>query len=104
MAITPDVRADAIARRLSEELARAEGAVLGLWLTMPRGVLTFWVLTRPIDLETQQRLYERTAVIYECFPNAEFVVHILNPEWYEGGDAAGALPPDAQPIPLPAAR
>lgn len=103
MAISHDVRPDEVGRTLGEELARADGLVRGLWLTTHRGVLTFWIHTQPIDLETQQRLYERTAVLYDRFPSVEFVVHILNPESYAGGDALAELPPDARPIALPAA-
>jgi hypothetical protein len=103
MAIGHEVRPEEVGRSLSAELAREDGLVRGLWMTTHRGVLTFWVLTPPIDLDVQQRLYERTAVLYERFPAIEFVVHILNPEWYEGGDLLAELPADAQPIALPAA-
>jgi hypothetical protein len=103
MAIKPDVQPDEVARSLGAELARAEGVVRGLWLTIQRGVLTFWVLTAPLGSEAQERLYQQTAVLYERFPDLEMVVHILNPEWYEGSDPTSALPPDAQPIPLLAA-
>jgi hypothetical protein len=103
MAIKSDVQPEEVARSLGAELARADGVVRGLWLTIHRGVLIFWVLTEPIAPEAQQHLYQRTAVLYERFPDLEMVVHILNPDSYEDGGTASALPPDAQPILLPAA-
>jgi hypothetical protein len=103
MAIKHNIRTVEIGRSLAGELAQLGGVVQGLWWTAHRGVLTFWVLTKPIDTETQQHIYERTAVLYELFPSVEFAVHVLNPEWDEDGDALSALPDHAQPIPLPAA-
>lgn len=100
MAIGQEVRPEEVGRTLSAELAQADGLVRGLWMTTARGELTFWILTPPIDLPTQQGLYERTAILYERFPTIEFLVHILNPEWYEGDDALAELPADARPIPL----
>jgi hypothetical protein len=101
MAVRSEVRPGEVGRSLGAELARAEGLVEGLWMTTRPGVLTFWVLTQPIDAETQRCLYERTAVLYDQFPDIAFEVHILNPEWYEGGDAAAELPQDAHRIALP---
>jgi hypothetical protein len=103
MAVRHEVQPDEVGRSLGAELARSDGAVQGLWMTAHRGVLTFWILTRPIDFETQQALYERTAVLYEQFPGVEFVVHVLNPEWFTGGNALSALPPEAQQLALPTA-
>ncbi len=100
MAVGGAVQPREIARCLAPELARAEGLVQGLWLTVRRGVAIFWVLTPPIDAAAQQGLYERTAIVYDEFPDAEFAVHILNPVWSAGGDARGALPADAEPVPL----
>jgi hypothetical protein len=103
MAIGQEVRPEEVGRSLGAELSRADGLVRGLWVTTTRGVLSFWILTQPIDMPAQQGLYERTALLYEHFPAIEFLVHILNPEWYEGEDALAELPADAQPIPLSAA-
>jgi hypothetical protein len=103
MAIGQNVRPDEAGQTLGAELARFGGTVEGLWMTTHRGVLTFWVLTCPIDFETQQRIYERTLVLYDRVPGIEFTVHILNPEWFTGGDALSALPSDAQQVALPTA-
>jgi hypothetical protein len=102
MAITDDTRAAALARGFSALLAGAEG-VRGLWITTNRGAVTFWVLTDPLDLERHERIYERSASLYDQFPDALFDVHVLNPEWFEGGNALSALPPDARQIVLPEA-
>jgi hypothetical protein len=100
MAVGNELKPEELGRRLAEVLARPEGIVRGLWMTTRRGTVTVWILTRPIDSDTRQHLYERTAVLYEFFPEAELAVHVLNPEWFKDGDALSALPPDAQPIPF----
>jgi hypothetical protein len=103
VAVEKEARLDEIARSFSALMAGANEVVKGLWMTTDRGGITFWILTGPIDPDTQDRLYERTVKLYDQFPDLLFDVHILNPEWFAGGDALSALPHDAQPIPLPAA-
>jgi hypothetical protein len=103
MAVHHKVRPDEVGRSLGVELARAGGVVEGLWMTATRGVLTFWILTRPIDFAMQQTLYERTIVLYDKFPGVEFTVHILNPGLFSGDDPLAVLPPEAQQLSLSAA-
>ncbi len=103
MTVESDARPHEMGRRLSAALAGADGIVQGLWMTTSRGAVTFWILTGPIDTVMQQSLYERSTILYDDFPEAVFDVHVLNPDWFEGGDALSALPPAAQPIALSAA-
>jgi hypothetical protein len=98
MAVKSSVRPDELGRRLSEALGTLGETVKGLWMTVHRGGVSFWILTPPIDAATQRALYERTAVLYEHFPQAEFDVHVLNPEWFDGVDPMGALPQDAKQL------
>ncbi|HZS01164.1 MAG TPA: hypothetical protein VFE37_20770 [Chloroflexota bacterium] len=101
MALKSDVRPEELGRGLQDALAEASDVVKGLWLTAHRGAVSFWILTAPIDAATQRALYERTNVLYERFPQAEFDVHVLNPEWFAGADPLSALPRDAKRL-LPA--
>lgn len=96
MTVKSRVRPEDLGRRLSEALDDAGETVKGLWMTVHRGAVSFWILTPRIDATTHRALYERTAVLYEHFPQAEFDVHVLNPEWFEGTDPLSALPHDAQ--------
>jgi len=100
VAVEKEARLDEIARSFSALMAGATEVVKGLWVTTHRGAIRFWILTSPIDAETETRLYERTARLYDQFPDLLFDVHILNPDWFAGGDALSALPRDAQPISL----
>jgi hypothetical protein len=95
-----EVKPEELGRRLVAALARPRELVRGIWITTRRGTVTIWILPQPLDPETQRRLYERTAVLYDFFPDAELAVHVLNPGWFKDGDALSALPPDAQPIPF----
>jgi len=96
MVIKSDVRPVQLGRGLQDALAEAGDTIEGLWMTVHHGAVSFWILTPPIDAATQRALYERTSLLYERFPQAEFDVHILNPEWFVGADPASALPRDAK--------
>ncbi len=103
MAVEKEAGLDEIARSFAALMAGAEGAegiVRGLWMTTDRGGMTFWILVDPTDSETEMSLYERSVALYDQFPDLLFDVHILNPDWFVGGDALSALPHNAQPIPL----
>jgi|SRR3954447_12376454 len=102
MALKSEMRPEELGRRLQEALAETGDIVDGLWMTIQRGAVSFWILTAPIDAATQRGLYERTSVLYERFPQAEFDVHVLNPEWFAGTDPTLALPSDAKRL-LPSA-
>jgi hypothetical protein len=94
-----ETRPEDIGIRLAELLhEQASDVVRGLWMAVHPGEITFWILTTPIDTDTQERLYEQAAALYDQFPDALLDFHILNPQWYEGGDALSQLPPDARPI------
>jgi len=99
MAIGNPAQAAEMGRALASLLA-GNGTTRGLWMTRDRGGVTFWILTDPIDLASQESLYERSASLYDRFPGVEFDVHVLNPEWFENGDALSTLPSDAEPITL----
>lgn len=102
MAVGRKVTSDELASAFASEFTRSEDIVQGLWRSQHRGVVSFWILTSAIDPVTQQALYQRSSVLYERFPTAEFDVHILNPHWFADDDALGALPPDAERIAFPA--
>jgi hypothetical protein len=94
-----DTRPEELGRQLAELLRdHARDTVRGLWMAVHPGEITFWILTTPIDTDTQERLYEQAAALYEQFPDAAVDFHILNPHWYEGGDVLSQLPPDARPV------
>lgn len=103
MAVVKKVPPAKVGQSLLVALASDRDIVQGLWLTTDAEKVTFWVLTRPIATATQQALYEHAAALYDEFPDVEFEIRVLNPEWFENGDALRALPTNVQPICLRAA-
>jgi hypothetical protein len=103
VAVRKQVGHEDAGRSMATLMRQLGGLVQGLWMTRDRDVITFWVLTCPLETDTQLTLYEHSAALYDELPGIVFEIHVLNPAWFAEGDALSALPPDAQSIPLPAA-
>ena len=85
--------------RTLAEVAGREPVVSGLWVTADHEGLHFWLMTDPIDAETERRLYELADALDERFPDATFQLHVLNPRHYTGS-ARDAVPAGAAEVPL----
>ncbi len=89
------------------EMARTLAALVGtetiverLWMSTTGDGVEFWLLTAPTDADTERRLYDLTAALYERFPDVPTELHILNPSLFADGAALGLLPSHAEEIML----
>ena len=88
--------------RAFAEIIRGEPVARELWITVDTEELgvSLWLITEPIDLDKVGELYESPlGRLYERFPEGDFDFNVLNP-LHTTGDVHGALPRDAEPIPL----
>ena len=98
MAITSSVTAQQMGQVLAEAV-RNEPLIAELWVTTwPDGV-HLWLVTEPISLAEQRRLYLVEDVLYERFSGEAFTMHIMNPRHYTR-DVHAVLPRDAERIAL----
>ncbi len=99
-AATSDTRQE-MERTLAQVVSR-EPAVSELWASADHEGLHFWLVTTPLDAETERGLYELADALDERFPSVAFHLHVLNPRYYTGS-ARDAVPAGAGEIPLRAA-
>jgi hypothetical protein len=94
--------ATTVANHLAASL-REEPAASRLWVRSHDGVVELWLLTQPLDPATEERLYRVGLALYEQFPELNMLFTVLNPDWFEEGDALSALPSGIEEIALRAA-
>lgn len=86
--------------RTFAQMVRDEQAALRLWARHHRDYLEFWLLTVPIDADTERRLYAAGVELRDRFPEVNIRVRILNPRFFEHDDLTELVPAGAEEIPL----
>ncbi len=99
VALTTKTYAEQVGRAYAEA-ARGNEAVLELWVSAVPGNVHVWMITPPIDADTELELHRLSGGVYDHFGKADFQLHILNPRNYPGGDARPSVPRGAVRIPL----
>ncbi len=99
MAIEREATTASLSRLLAEAL-RAEPAARQLWAVDRPGYTQYWLLTEPISLAAVEAIFGATLPVRDRCPNQLFELHILNPDFFENGDALVGLPQSANEIPL----
>ena len=99
MALTTQTYAEQVGRAYAEAV-RGHEAVLELWVTSVPGCVRVWMVTPPIDADTERSLHGLSRAVYERFGKADFMLLILNPRHHVRGDVRDAVPRDAVQIPL----
>jgi hypothetical protein len=77
------------------ELVRAEPAARSLYYRQTGAVLEFWLLTDPIEIETERRVRNIRRAIFEMFPDMLFEFQLINPRLSEDLDPQVLIPEDA---------
>jgi hypothetical protein len=101
VAITTKTYAEQVGRTFAKA-ARGEENIVELWVSTRPGGVDLWVLTKPIDTETEGNLYRYKSALYERFKTADFQVYTVNPRYFRDGGRS-AIPSYAVQIPLHAA-
>ena len=94
MAIANSIHAADLVRRFAE-LARKESSVRSLYYRPSGEVSEFWLLTEPIDVETERRVRQIRHTIFDTFPDTLFEFHLINPRLSEDLDPRVLIPEDA---------
>jgi hypothetical protein len=94
MAIVNSIHAADIVRRVAE-LVREEPSVRSLYYRQSGEVAEFWLLSEPIDRETERQVRQIRRTLFDKFPDALFEFHLINPRLSEGLDPPVLIPEDA---------
>lgn len=78
------------------DAVREDPAALDLWIRGDHDRIVIWLLTMPIDRETERRLYGRATLLYERFPRMAIEFRLINPRLFETLDLTTIIPPDAE--------
>ena len=87
-------------REMGRTLAEAVGpnpVFEGLWTSTDHDGVHFWLVTLPIDVDEEYRLYGLMDVLDERYPDADFQVHVLNQRYFTG-PARNAVPKRAEQV------
>jgi hypothetical protein len=98
MALTTQTYAEQLGRTYAKAV-KDEGLIEELWISTVPGCVHLWLITPPLDIDEQRRLYAYTDVLYDTFKRADFMVHVLNPRHFTG-DTHDVFPRDAVQVPL----
>jgi hypothetical protein len=93
MAIANSTRAGMV-RQLAE-LVRNEPAVRSHYYLQIGDVDEFWLLTEPMDIETERRVRRIRRTIFDSFPDTLFEFHLINPRLSKDLDPSLRIPEDA---------
>lgn len=99
MAVQDQVAALDMAGCLAEAI-RDEPAAKRLWVSTHRDRVELSILTEPIDSDTELRLYRAGLVLHDRFPDAYFLIDVINPDHFARLDLEMLLPQGAREIPL----
>lgn len=99
MAVKHSTSAQAIGRAFAK-LLRGEASARRLAVRAVRDYVEVWLLTEPIDGETERRLYNAGGAIHDHFPEARIRFHVVNPRHYEDSGTLPPVPDEAEDIPL----
>ena len=98
MALTTQTYAEQLGRAFAEA-ARGETNIAEVWVSTRPGGVDLWVLTQPVDVEAEEKLYRFSDELYARFKTADFQVYTVNPRNFSDGGRS-AIPGHAVQIPL----
>jgi hypothetical protein len=101
VALTTQTYAEQLGRAFAEA-ARGETNIAEVWVSTRPGGVDVWVLTLPIDMETERNLHRFMHDLYSRVKTADFQVYMVNPRNFRD-DGRSAIPSHSVQIPLHAA-
>jgi hypothetical protein len=81
MTISPHVTAQDVGRRFVEEV-RQDPVAQGVWVRAVRDYIEVWLLTDPIDAETERHFYGLSALLDRWFPETYIQFYHVNPRLF----------------------
>ena len=94
MVIAKHVSAAEMARRFAEAV-KDEPAARQLWFRQLGPLSEFWLVTDPIDLETESRIRKAGRLLSRYFPNALIDFQVINPDLSRSEDQDPRIPSNA---------
>jgi|ThiBio_1000_plan_1041568.scaffolds.fasta_scaffold46824_1 hypothetical protein len=84
-----------IARYLLE-IAEDKSVFRRMWTHQTGEVAEIWIMTEPIDVETEKRIHGLGRELYKKFPNTLFDVRLLNLRLSDSPDLSFLVPRNAK--------
>lgn len=81
MAISQQATAQDVGRRFADAV-RQDPVAQGVWTRAVRDYIEVWLLTEPIDAETERRLYGLSASLDRWFPETYIQFYLVNPRLF----------------------
>ncbi len=94
MVIANSIYAADLVRHFAE-LVREEPAARILYYRQSGEISEFWLITEPIDVETERRVRTIRRALFERFPETLFEFQLINPRLSEDLDPRVLIPGDA---------
>ena len=84
MVVHQHIDAHTIARHIVDQV-RDEPDVQEIWLNESPELVDLWLITGPINDETELRLYDKTGATYRDLPAGRFRLHVIHPAMFADG-------------------
>src|SRR5687768_2521808 len=84
------INARAIAEQITGQV-RNERDIREIWMYEAPELLDLWIITGPIDDETELRLYDLTGDVLRDVPTGRLRLHVLHPAMFADGTELRAL-------------
>ena len=91
MAVTNPIDTALMARRLADAV-RIMPSAREIRFRLDRGVARLWLITDPIDLDTEEHFYAVSQCLYDEFPGKLIDFQVINPSWFSPFDPATIVP------------
>ena len=98
MSIRQNIDAKALGKRYGEIVRDRKLPVQGVWVREDEEHPEIWVVTHSLELEEMRPVYESRIALRQHYPDAEYLIHTVNPAWIPDFSLADHLPADAQKI------
>jgi hypothetical protein len=83
-----------MARRFAEAV-KDEPAARALWFRQLGSIAELWLVTDPVDLETETRIRKAGRLLFTYFPDALIDFQLINPALSASADQDPRIPADA---------
>ena len=79
MTVARTIDAHTLGRRFWEATAEFNAPIHEIWVRDIPGIVDTWIITLPVELDDERRVYRVAARVRDSFPKSYLDFHVLNP-------------------------
>ena len=98
MSIRQNIDAKTLGKRYAAIVRERNLPVQGVWVRDADEYPELWLVTKPLKLEQMRPVYESRIAPRQYYPDAEYLIHTVNPDWIPDFSLAEHLPDDVHKI------